>query len=118
MTIVPVNSAMKMTSMSSMAGGQSFQIKEGVKIMSTLSVALKERLIQLASNDALPLDLNELDASVFDDVIAKDWHRNLGLEVASECNLPEGSEIEGNCGTVYVTVNGKNIAVSSIECEE
>lgn len=39
---------------------------------STLRRRIKERLVELASEDKLPLDMNNLDMSLFDDVLGRE----------------------------------------------
>lgn len=48
------------------------------------------------------------------------WFEQLGRAVAEECGLSEGSDIEHQCGTVWVTsvgYNGETIAISGMKTE-
>ena len=50
----------------------------------------------------------------------KEWFEELGRAIAEESNFAVGSEIEHQCGTVWVTdINtGMTHAISSINTEE
>jgi hypothetical protein len=48
------------------------------------------------------------------------WYEELGRAIAEEAGLSEGSTIEHQCGTVWVTscgYNGETIAISGMKTE-
>ena len=45
------------------------------------------------------------------------WYEELGRAIAEEAGLKEGSDIEHQCGTVWVTNKGKTIAICGMETE-
>ena len=50
----------------------------------------------------------------------KNWYEELGRAVAEELSLSEGSDIEHQCGTVWVKscgYNGEVIAISGMKTE-
>ena len=47
------------------------------------------------------------------------WFEQLGQAVAQELNIPTGSAIEHQCGTVWVTNDqGETIAISGMKTED
>ena len=49
--------------------------------------------------------------------MSNNWYEELGRAVAEEAGLVEGSPIEHQCNTVWVSQNGETIAISSITTE-
>ena len=50
---------------------------------------------------------------------ATNWYEELGQAVAEEAGLTEGSNIEHQCGTVWVTDSeGTTIAITGMETED